>query len=524
MVRKEIRQEVYGGTTNGAGGFRMVVVGEGRVEKIVRCVQEAQLNKAPIELFADRVGAVFAPCVVCLSVITLLVWLSLGNSFFMSFLRAISVVVVACPCALGLATPTAVMVGCGVGANEGVLIKGGAVLEEACKVDCIVFDKTGTLTFGKMGVSSIEPEPSLLAGPHTTREFVSKFNLTNINVKKPEDLILYYAAKAETQSEHPLAKSIVKEGVTRFGSSLNLGEVSDFEVVVGCGVECTIEGRKIKVGKSSWVIKGTHKGGVHVSVDGLFLGVIQIFDKVREESAVVVEALKNSGVEVFCCTGDEAAVASEVAREVGIDLDKVCAGVMPEEKGELVEKLKSEGKTVMFVGDGINDSIALVKAHVGAAMGQGTQIAMESSDVVLMRPTLISVLLVLDLSKVVFARIRLNYVWAAGYNVLMLPVASGILYPFTHWVVPPAFAGLAMAFSSVTVVCSSLLLNRYSFLFDGKDVVTMEGMKKKKRRKDRCGSSSMEERSLLGSEGEGDKRLEMSDIEMGTRGRRKPST
>jgi magnesium-transporting ATPase (P-type) len=154
----------------------------------------------------------------------------------------------------------------------------------------------------------------------------------------------------------------------------------------------------------------------------------------------------------------------------------------------------------MFVGDGINDSIALVKANVGSAMGQGTQIAMESSDAVLMRPSLLSVLVILDLAKVVFSRIRLNYVWAAGYNILMLPVASGILYPFTHWVVPPAFAGLAMACSSVTVVCSSLLLKRYKFLFDGKEVVTMEGMKKKRRRKERCGSSSMEERSLLGSD------------------------
>ena len=472
-VGKRVGDKVWGGTTNCTGGFKFEVKGEGMVDDILKCVQEAQTNRAPIERIADRVGAVFAPCVIFFSLITLTVWLTLGNTFFTSFLRAVAVMVAACPCALGLATPTAVMVGCGVGASNGILVKGGAVLEETCKVDAVVFDKTGTLTTGEVAVEGIrvnEEGARRVFGDGGSMDFAAA--------------ILRCASRVESGSEHPLAKSIVRyaenQGVRGGGSANN------FDVAVGCGVEGNVDGLNVKVGKGSWVIdKESYEGkdkdgvgggasrsagiklleetGVHVSINNIHVAVIKVSDGTRPDAAEVISTLKSTGIDVYCCTGDSEAVAREVAREVDISFNKIYAGALPEDKGNLVERLREEGKVVMFVGDGINDAIALTKANVGMAIGSGTQMAVESADIALMRENLTGILLAIDLATVVFRRIRMNYFWAVVYNICMLPAASGLLFPLTGWVVPPAVAGLAMAMSSISVVCSSLMLKRYKF-------------------------------------------------------------
>ena len=450
--------QVIGGSVNQAKGWNMVVEADcaSYVERIIKSVQEAQLNRAPIELYADRISSIFAPTIIAIAALTFLVWLSTGHTVFMSFLRSISVVVVACPCALGLATPTAVMVGCGVGAKEGLLIRGGAVLEAAQKATCVVFDKTGTLTLGSLAVTaSYTPAPL----PEATLAFLRGLFPSTVALQ-PSALAHLLAATAEQGSEHPVAKAIVQT-LPKRPHAPPLPTCDDFKVFPGQGVSCNIGGRAVRVGKASW-LNFQGKCMAAVELDGSVIGCFNIHDEVRPGAPAVVSDLQARGVQVYICTGDESEAAARVANECGIKSHNVFTGVMPDEKGEVVANLQREGEQVVFVGDGINDAVALTKANVGIGVGGGTSIAIESADVVLMRDgDLNGVVATLDLAKVVFDRIRLNFLWATMYNFVSLPIASGILYPWTGWTLPPAFAGLAMACSSVTVVCSSLLLKTY---------------------------------------------------------------
>lgn len=482
-VAKVIGDNVIGGTLNTKGSLhiRVTHVGsEAALAKIADLVETAQMVKAPIQKFADFVASIFVPVVVSLAFLTWFCWYLAGifglysptwlphgtNDFVFSLMFSISVVVIACPCALGLATPTAVMVATGVGATNGVLIKGGDALERAQNIRCIVFDKTGTLTKGKPCVTSVK--------------MFSDMNLLDF---------LEMVASAEAASEHPLAKAIVQymngesfseEEWSADGLNVKntdwLRKVSSFETIPGKGVCCVVDSRNLLVGNRKLLqdagvdipfeaeehlleIEQKARSEVLVAVDGRLVGIFGVADPLKVEAAVVMAGLKRMGISCIMVTGDNWTTAKAVAREAGID--RVIAEVLPGEKAETIRKLQKDGSIVAMVGDGINDSPALAVADVGMAVGTGTDIAIEAANFVLMRSSLEGVITAIDLSKKTFSRIRLNYLFAVGYNVLALPIAAGALYPAFKLRLPPWAAGAAMAFSSVSVVCSSLLLKRY---------------------------------------------------------------
>ncbi|KAL6888450.1 hypothetical protein ACP4OV_009476 [Aristida adscensionis] len=487
-ISKEVSSIVIGGTMNlhGILHIQAAKVGSGTVlSQIISLVETAQMSKAPIQKFADYVASIFVPIVITLSLLTFFAWFlcgSLGaypnswsaetsNCFVFSLMFSISVVVIACPCALGLATPTAVMVATGVGANHGVLVKGGDALERAQNVKYVIFDKTGTLTQGKASV--------------TTTKIFSGMDLGDF---------LTLVASAEASSEHPLAKAILDYAFHFhfFGKlpssndmikrkkeemfSQWLLEVTDFSALPGKGVRCWINGKNVLVGNRALIAENgvnipeeaesflmdlelNTKTGILVAYDGDLIGLIGITDPLKREAAVVVEGLKKMGVHPVMVTGDNWRTAQAVAREVGIE--DVRAEVMPAGKAEVIRSLQKDGSVVAMVGDGINDSPALAAADVGMAIGAGTDIAIEAADYVLVRNNLEDVITAIDLSRKTFSRIRWNYFFAMAYNVVAIPVAAGALFPFTGLQMPPWLAGLCMAFSSVSVVCSSLLLRRY---------------------------------------------------------------
>ncbi|WMV43873.1 hypothetical protein MTR67_037258 [Solanum verrucosum] len=471
-VAKRKGDMVIGGTVNENGvlHIRATKVGsESALSQIVRLVESAQMAKAPVQKFADRISKYFVPLVIFLSLSTWLAWFLAGkydgypkswipssmDSFQLALQFGISVMVIACPCALGLATPTAVMVGTGVGASRGVLIKGGQALEGAQKVDCIVFDKTGTLTMGKPVVVNTKLFKSMVL-----REFYE------------------LVAAAELNSEHPLAKAIV-EYAKKFREdeeNPRWPEVQDFESITGHGVKAVVHNKKLIVGNKSLMLdqgvsvpvdaneilaeaEELAQTGILVSIDGVLSGVVSISDPVKPGAREVISLLKSMKVESKLVTGDNWGTANAIAMEVGIS--DVIAEAKPEDKAEKVKELQSLGKVVAMVGDGINDSPALVAADVGMAIGAGTDIAIEAADIVLMKSNLEDVITAIDLSRKTFSRIRLNYFWAFGYNLLGIPIAAGALFPFTGFRLPPWVAGAAMAASSVSVVCSSLLLKNY---------------------------------------------------------------
>ncbi|EYU43653.1 hypothetical protein ABFS82_13G191900 [Erythranthe guttata] len=485
---KEVNSSVIGGTINLHGSLHVQVskVGSDTVlSQIISLVETAQMSKAPIQKFADFIASIFVPVVVTLGFLTLLGWYFAGvlggypkewlpengNYFVFSLMFAISVVVIACPCALGLATPTAVMVATGVGANNGVLIKGGDALEKAQKVKYVIFDKTGTLTQGKATV--------------TTAKVFS-------DMDRGEFLTL--VASAESSSEHPLAKAIL--GYARHfhffdvpsaikdaqiqglesKSSAWLLDVSDFSALPGEGVQCFIGGNKILVGNRKLMtenrvaipnhvenfvveLEESAKTGVLVACNNDVIGVMGIADPLKREAAVVIEGLKKMGVTPVMVTGDNWRTAKAVAKEVGIT--DVRAEVMPSGKADVIRSFQKDGSVVAMIGDGINDSPALAAADVGMAIGAGTDIAIEAADYVLMRSNLEDVITAIDLSRKTFSRIRLNYIFASAYNIIAIPVAAGVFYPWLRIKLPPWVAGACMALSSITVVCSSLLLRRY---------------------------------------------------------------
>ncbi|KAL2319315.1 hypothetical protein Fmac_028284 [Flemingia macrophylla] len=441
------------------------------LSQIVQLVETAQLAKAPVQKLADHISRVFVPIVVVAALITWLGWFILGeagiypkhwipkemDAFELALQFSISVLVVACPCALGLATPTAVMVASGMGASQGVLIKGGDALEKAHKVKIVVFDKTGTLTVGKPAVVS-----AVLFSEFSMEELCD----TTIAV--------------EASSEHPLAKAVVahaKRLRQKFGfSKEEVPDVVDFEVHMGAGVSGKVGNRMVVVGNKrlmhacnvricSEVEKYISENEilartcVLVSIDGKIAGAFSVTDPVKPEAKRVISFLHSMGISSIIVTGDNRATASAIANEVGID--EVFAETDPVGKADKVKELQMRGVTVAMVGDGINDSPALVAADVGMAIGAGTDIAIEAADIVLVKSSLEDVVTAIDLSRKTMSRIRLNYIWALGYNILGMPIAAGVLYPFSGIRLPPWLAGACMAASSLSVLSSSLLLQFY---------------------------------------------------------------
>ncbi len=450
-VEKKKGDAVIGSTLNKQGNFtfKATKVGaETTLAKIIKLIEDAQTQKAPIQRFADRISAFFVPLVLYLALITFTIWFSFAHeSVAFALITTVSVLVIACPCALGLATPTAIMVGTGKGAKHGILIKGGQALETAHKVKYVIFDKTGTITKGQPSVTDI-----LLENGFSENELLS------------------IAGSIEKKSEHPLAEAIVRKA-----ESLNYTPraVTSFKALTGRGVEASLGSKRyyignprlieeLKISLSKWKdhLSRLEEEGktVMVVADGKsVLGLIAVADEIKEDSPRAIRELKRMKITPYMITGDNARTAKAIAQKVGIE--KFFAEVLPEDKAKYVQKLQQAGKVAM-VGDGINDAPALARADIGIAMGSGTDVAMETGNVVLMRNNLMDVPRAIKLSRFTMSKIKQNMFWALFYNVMGIPIAAGVLYPFTGWLLNPVIAGAAMALSSVSVVANSLLLKR----------------------------------------------------------------
>lgn len=453
-VRKTAGERVIGATLNGTGSFRLrasAVGSETVLQGIVRLVQQAQGSKAPLQKLADKVAGVFVPVVIGIAVLTFWAWF-LGapptDRLTLALLTSVSVLVIACPCALGLATPTAIMVGTGRGAQNGILIKGGEALETAHRVTTVVLDKTGTITQGRAALTDIAPQ----AG-------VSRQELWRL------------VASAEQPSEHPLGEAIVR-GAHQEG--LALAPVATFEAIAGHGIEARVEGRALLVGNAKLLrerglafepevageLAAAGKTPVFVAIDGRFAGLLAVADPIKTSSRQAIVALQRLGLQVVMLSGDNPATAGAIARQVGIK--RVLAGVLPDGKADEIRALQTAGEIVAMVGDGINDAPALAQADVGIAMGTGTDVAMEAADITLMRGDLRGVSSSLSLSRATVRNIKQNLFFAFVYNIIGIPVAAGLLYPWTGWLLSPILASLAMALSSVSVVCNALRLRTWN--------------------------------------------------------------
>ncbi|MFX1602863.1 MAG: heavy metal translocating P-type ATPase [Promethearchaeota archaeon] len=453
-VKKTVGASVVGGTVNKNGVLRVraTKVGQDTVlSQIVRMVEEAQTNKPPIQRKADAIAAVFTPVVLVLSLSTYLFWtVIMATEWTLALNFTIAVLVAACPCALGLATPTAIMVGIGKGAQHGILIKTGDGLETIPAVDTVVFDKTGTLTMGRPTVTDI-----VLAGD------------------LGEDEALSLIAGVELNSEHPLAEAIVYDARER---GLEIPVSSDFSYTTGKGVSGRINERTIAIGSDQFMeelsvdfsnlqgqtlmLQRQGKTTVFAAADQQPLAVLAIADELKTASAQAVGTLRDLGIEVWMITGDREATAKAIAKRVGIE--KVLAEVLPGDKAIQVSNLQEQGRTVAFAGDGVNDAIALAQADVGIALGSGTDVSVESGDIVLVKDNLLDVVTGIELGKSTMSKIKQGFFWALIYNIILLPIAAGLLYPSLEVVLRPEFAGLAMALSSVSVVTNALTLNRFS--------------------------------------------------------------
>jgi Cu+-exporting ATPase len=450
-VEKKAGDEVIGATINKTGSFTFEATKVGKetaLAQIIQLVERAQGSKAPIQRLADRVASVFVPTVISLALITFLLWILFGPGFAFALMNFIAVLIIACPCALGLATPTAIIVGSGRGAEGGILFKGAESLELASQLKTIVFDKTGTLTEGKPSVTDIK-----------------SFN----NFDK--STILNLAASVEKRSEHPLGEAIVRKAKE---SSVLLVNSENFLAVPGKGVQAEVEGRKILIGNKKWIVEecgvqssdfeidksaiNSSNSEMFVAVDGVAVGRITLQDTIKESSIEAIRDLHLFGIETIMLTGDSTQTAQAIAQQAGID--RVLAEVLPGEKAENIDNLQKEGKIVAMVGDGINDAPALAQADIGMAIGTGTDIAMEASDVTLIKGDLRGVATAIKLSKKVIRTIKQNLFWAFFYNILGIPIAAGLLYPFFGILLKPVFAAFAMSMSSVFVVSNSLRLKK----------------------------------------------------------------
>jgi len=451
-VDKAEGSEVVGGSLNRNGLLKIEITKTGKdtfLSQVVRFVEEAQSRKAPIQRFADRVAARFVPTILVVAAITFVAWTLLGQSFAFAMITAVAVLVIACPCALGLATPAAIMVGLGKGAEMGILIKGGGVLENVRRLDTVVFDKTGTLTIGKPTVESI-------------------IDLNGMGTAE----ILRIAASLESGSEHPLAKAITEKAATE---GLQLYELQDFESYPGEGVKGKIEGVEAALGNGKLADRlGLEYSGASIEdrlskMEGegkttsiLFYkdrasGLIGITDTLKPQASEAIREIKEEGLQVIMLTGDNGRAAKAVAGKLGIEI--YFAGVPPNGKADVITRLQSEGKVVAMVGDGINDAPALTQADVGIAIGSGTEIAKEAGGIILSKGDLKGVVSAIKLSRKTVSKIRQNMFWALIYNSAGVPIAAGVFYPVL--VLRPEIAAFAMAMSSVSVVTNSLTLRRY---------------------------------------------------------------
>lgn len=451
-VEKQAGDTLIGGSMNYNGAMEMEVTRTGAettLSKIIKLIEDAQGKKAPISKLADQVAGIFVPTVMGIALAAALLWWIVGGqeiSFVLTIF--VSVLVIACPCALGLATPTAIMVGTGVGASHGILIKSGEALELSHKVDAIVLDKTGTITEGKPTVTDV----------------------VSVDSAYTEDQLLYLAGSCEQMSEHPLGEAIV-EAAKKKPQELKRPEI--FQSITGAGIEAELDGRKIAIGNrklleekqvgigdqiknQALAYANQGKTPMYVVVDGVLKGMICVADTIKETSIEAVDQMKSLGIEVYMLTGDNRQTAEYIGRQAHIN--HVIAEVLPEDKANVVSQLQNEGKTVMMVGDGINDAPALVQADVGTAIGSGSDIALESGDIVLMKSDLQDVYRAVKLSKATIRNIKQNLFWAFFYNSLGIPVAAGLLFLFGGPLLNPMIAGFAMSLSSVCVVSNALRL------------------------------------------------------------------
>jgi Cu+-exporting ATPase len=459
--KKQPGDEVIGATINKTGSFKFRASRVGRdtvLAQIVNLVQQAQSAKAPIQKLADRVTAWFVPVVIAIAIATFVIWFDIMGNPTMALIATVGVLIIACPCALGLATPTSVMVGTGKGAENGILIKGADTLELAHKIQTIVLDKTGTLTQGKPTVTN----------------FVTVGGTANGNELK----LLSLAASVERNSEHPLAEAVVKYAQSQ---QVEMATAKNFEAIAGSGVQGIVLGRLVQIGTQRWmdeleidtlslqghkvVWEGAGKTAIWIAIDGEIHGLMGIADALKPSSAEAVKALKKLGLQVIMLTGDNRQTAEAIAQEVGID--KIFAEVRPDQKAAIIqslqlgEKNKNSTSIVAMVGDGINDAPALAQAHVGIAIGTGTDVAIAASDITLISGDLLGIVTAIQLSRATMQNIRQNLFFAFIYNVAGIPIAAGILYPIFGLLLDPAIAGAAMALSSVSVVTNALRLRNF---------------------------------------------------------------
>ena len=449
-VEKESGAEVIGGSMNYNGALEMEVTHTGKdttLAKIIRLMEEAQGRKAPISKMADVVAGYFVPAVLVIAVLAAVIWAVTGHPISFVLKIFVSVLVIACPCALGLATPTAIMVGTGLGASHGILIKSGEALEITHKAQAVVLDKTGTVTEGKPKVVQV------------------------ISKTRSREELLWMAGACEVPSEHPLGKAIVEAAREQRGK---LPACEEFSSITGQGIHAVLEGKSFWIGnakllkeknfsakdleKEAEEIAAKGQTPMFVVIDGVLEGIISVADTVKETSRSAIDKIKKAGIKVYMLTGDNRRTAEYIGSQV--HADEVIAEVLPQDKAAVVQKLQQEGKTVLMVGDGINDAPALAQADIGVAIGSGSDIAMESSDVVLMRSDLEDVYRAIKLSKATIRNIKENLFWAFAFNSCGIPVAAGLLYAFGGLLLNPMIAGLAMSFSSVFVVSNALRLKR----------------------------------------------------------------